>query len=519
MGIKGIDFQQTAIGFLAGLVLMGLLLIVPVSAGAGEIVAWGQDDYGQATAPPDSRYIQVSAGYHHSLALRQDGTIVAWGRDVYGLTAPQPGSSYTQVSAGYYHNLALREDGTMVAWGNNNFGQATAQPGSGYIQVSAGCYHNLALREDGTMVAWGYNRDGQATALPGSNYTQVSAGRYHNLALREDGTMVAWGRNNYGQATALPGSNYTQVSAGCFHSLALREDGTIVAWGRDDDGQATPQPGSSYTQVSAGRYHNLALREDGTMVAWGQNDDGQATPQPGYGYTQVEAGCSHNLAIKTLTRAPFASISAESSCNEGSEICFDASGSLNTNGATTYRWTFGDGESSSGVTVGHTYADNGEYEVILTVTNPDGKSDTAITTISVANVAPVIESLSIPDSESVGTAVGALALFSDPGQDTHTATWDWGDQTGSDITGNVDEDTGEVTGSHIYTTPGNYQIALTVIDNNGGAATRSTMIVITDEEPGEPPGPVNTPEFPTIVVPSILIISLSGVLLLARRRE
>ena len=42
----------------------------------------------------------------------------------------------------------------------------------------------------------------------------------------------------------------------------------------------------------------------------------------------------------------------------------------------------------------------------------------------------------------------AGARFTDPGTDTHTATWDWGDGTTS--TGTVDEPSGTVTGSHNY---------------------------------------------------------------------
>jgi len=70
---KTTGMKKTAIGFLAGLILVSLLLIVPVAADAGEIVAWGYDGYGQCSdVPPETGFTQVSAGGCHSLALTGD---------------------------------------------------------------------------------------------------------------------------------------------------------------------------------------------------------------------------------------------------------------------------------------------------------------------------------------------------------------------------------------------------------------------------------------------------------------
>jgi hypothetical protein len=129
-----------------------------------------------------------------------------------------------QVSAGYYHSLALKNDGTVVAWGNNSLGQSTIPVGlSNVVQVSAGFYHSLALKNDGTVVAWGNNSLGQLTIPVGlSNVVQVSTGLYHSLALKNDGTAVAWGYNVFGVLSIPVGlSNVVQVSAGALHSLAI----------------------------------------------------------------------------------------------------------------------------------------------------------------------------------------------------------------------------------------------------------------------------------------------------------
>ena len=48
----------------------------------GSIVVWGRNDYGQCNVPsPNSGFVAVAAGTHHSLGLKEDGSIVAWGGD------------------------------------------------------------------------------------------------------------------------------------------------------------------------------------------------------------------------------------------------------------------------------------------------------------------------------------------------------------------------------------------------------------------------------------------------------
>ena len=59
--------------------------------------------------------------------------------------------------------------------------------------------------------------------------------------------------------------------------------------------------------------------------------------------------------------------------------------------------------------------------------------------LTVQNVAPTVGPITAPlDPVQVGTAIDASSSFSDPGVlDTHTAVWDWGDDSTS--AGVVDE--------------------------------------------------------------------------------
>ena len=67
------------------------------------------------------------------------------------------------VSAGYDHSLGLRDDGSVACWGENGFGQAPPGGVEGrFVAVSAGSGHSLGLRADCTVACWGRNECGQA---------------------------------------------------------------------------------------------------------------------------------------------------------------------------------------------------------------------------------------------------------------------------------------------------------------------------------------------------------------------
>ena len=217
--------------------------------------------------PKDFTYLQVSAGAFHSLALGSDGNAYAWGYNGYGqlgdgtsttyrytpvrVKTPDRNTypdlpkdfTYLQVSAGWAHSLALGSDGNAYAWGNNSDGRlgngtTTSQttpvrvktPDRStypdlpkdftYLQVSAGWRHSLALGSDGNAYAWGNNGYGQL----GNNSSSSS-------------TVPTHVRDPANPGDASKGLQATQVSAGDSHSLAVGSDGNTYAWGRNDDGQ------------------------------------------------------------------------------------------------------------------------------------------------------------------------------------------------------------------------------------------------------------------------------------------
>ena len=65
-------------------------------------------------------------------------------------------------------------------------------------------------------------------------------------------------------------------------------------------------------------------------------------------------------------------------------VMFDASASYDMDGKIrNYKWLFGEGTTSQGKKVSHTYANGGKFTVTLTVTDNDGWTDSATKTIEV----------------------------------------------------------------------------------------------------------------------------------------
>ena len=262
---------------------------------------------------------QISAGEYYTVALKNDGSeVYSWGYNVYGqlgdgsndeahtpvkvLGGAQGGEYLTdisQISAGYHHVVALKSDGSEVyAWGINTYGQlGDGFPGvmrvtpikvlggeqggeylTGISQVFAGAHHTLALKSDGTEVySWGLNDNGQlgdgttdnrSTPVKvlggeqGGTYltgiSEIVAGYYHTVAIASDGgTVYAWGDNEFGQlGDGTTDDSYTPVKV-----LGGEQGGTYL---------------TGISQVSAGGYRTVALKNDGSEIySWGPNGQGQ----------------------------------------------------------------------------------------------------------------------------------------------------------------------------------------------------------------------------------------------------
>ncbi len=180
---------------------------------------------------------------------------------------------------------------------------------------------------------------------------------------------------------------------------------------------------------------------------------------------------------------PTASAGGPYQTDEGQTVNLSASGSDPDGSPVAFAWDLdNDGIfETPGQAVTYNAVDGpAVLPVAVQVTDATGLATVAAATIEVQNIAPTLSEISAPIIPiQMNTPVQASASFTDPGLvDTHTASWDWGDGVVS--TGTVTEanGSGNVSDSHVYTTPGVYGITLTVTDKDGGNAESVFMNVV-----------------------------------------
>lgn len=129
-------------------------------------------------------------------------------------------------------------------------------------------------------------------------------------------------------------------------------------------------------------------------------------------------------------------------------------------GAVSWQWNFGDGTNSLVQNPTHTYIDAGSYNVTLTVTNAAG----CVSTTTVNNAVTVQNStvnFSITNQSGCDQLSVSFQRQVTPPGTAASVIWDFGDGTTST----------QNNPTHIYTTPGSYDVTLTLTNTSGCVST------------------------------------------------
>jgi len=112
-------------------------------------------------------------------------------------------------------------------------------------------------------------------------------------------------------------------------------------------------------------------------------------------------------------------------------------------------------------------ADNGEYKVSLTVTDPTSLSANEELTVTAINVAPTVLPIQAASQYVRGFPATVAANFIDPGtNDTHSANWMFGDGKFDNLS--IQKGSRIAATEHIYEESGQYDITLKIGDDDGG---------------------------------------------------
>lgn len=195
---------------------------------------------------------------------------------------------------------------------------------------------------------------------------------------------------------------------------------------------------------------------------WSFGDNGNSTAQnPTYAYTKagpmtvrliaIRNGCPDTI-VKTnyLTiLPPVASFNLQYDCNAAAKISFFD----NSEGALTYAWDFGDGNSSTLSNPTHTYAAPGTYTTTLTVTN-GSCTNSLQRTINFYNLSPVITT-----DKDANCRLQNFSFSAGNINPANVASWYWDLGDGSVRS--------TASFSYAYSSTGSYTVKLVVTDRNG----------------------------------------------------
>jgi len=224
------------------------------------------------TLGDDDRWVQVSGGWAHSMALSEKGKLYVWGTITnYGLSGDSIGRPY----GGNEHKILPGKTG--LSQEDKFIIKHYDKPeliGENYRFIAAGHSSAFAIDNNGKLWAWGRNDDGRlgiSTNMDASEkqevtnaesgedndlqleWTKIYAGESSTYGLKQDGSLWAWGSNKNQRLGITGGDQNSPVQ------ISIRPSGERVIW----------------RQVLAGSDHAVGLDSRGRIWSWGNTSQGR----------------------------------------------------------------------------------------------------------------------------------------------------------------------------------------------------------------------------------------------------
>jgi PKD repeat protein len=270
------------------------------------------------------------------------------------------------------------------------------------------------------------------------------------------------------KATPTAGNAPLSVTFNLSESADSNPDGAVVRFELQFGDKSSPVRGEDITQPISHTYSEGGYF---TAILIVTNNRGNT------GYARV-----HIEVTGAGVKQPVAALAATPLDGEAPlDVTFDLSGSSDPDGwIVHFELQFGDGGLQTGSSmpaqIEHTYADDGFYTAVLEITDNEGLTDYEKVHIAVANPQPVVLLECTPNPAELGELVTCEACSSvDPAglslepRSIIAYEWDFGDGSA---------DFGSCTTTHAYKALGDYEVTLTIFDDDGASVTGSTTVSV-----------------------------------------
>ena len=172
---------------------------------------------------------------------------------------------------------------------------------------------------------------------------------------------------------------------------------------------------------------------------------------------------------------------------------------------TSWFWDFGDGTNSTSKNPSHTFSQKGEWQIALTVTDNDGAKTSTTQKVTVVNLPPAA-AFNCTQNPEAGMDIQFADNSTDPENSSLCYLWDFGDGNTSELQ----------TPTHKFATEGDYNVTLTVTDDENATDTYTMTVPVT--EPLQTSGAIPLWIIAVTVI-AIAAIAFVGFLWWNRRRQ
>lgn len=238
----------------------------------------------------------ISAGFNHTVALKNDGTVIATGDNSYGQCNVSSWKNITAVSAGANYTLGLTKFGTVLATGLNSDNRCNVSAWKDIIAISAGSDYSIGLKANGTVVATGNNNYNQCDVTAWQNVIYISAGNVRTFGIKSDGTVLSTPENSFLEGKTDNWENIIKISSGDYQVIGLSTNGTVKTLGYEKNENFNTESWSNIVNISASK-NILGLKKDGTVIATGFSSDGQNDVSAFKNIVDISSGGSHSIAL------------------------------------------------------------------------------------------------------------------------------------------------------------------------------------------------------------------------------